>query len=301
MSARRTSVCVCSAILALLFSNPTSAAPSPAVTLIVRVLDQTGRVVSKARVTASTRDARSRSSAVTDDGAGTARLENLLPGEYVLEVEGEGFTRAVRLIDIGDSGVSVDISLSLADVTEHVVVTATGNVQPGSEVSKAVTVVARDEIESRDLFSVADALRTVPGLSVEQLGGPGAFATVTIRGMRAEDTSILIDGVRFRDAASPQGDASAFISDLYFTDVDRLEILRGSGSSLYGTNAVAGVVNVISRTGIGRTSGDGAIESGSSGFARGRARRGSARWSGGRAGSTHWRGAHARHPRCRRR
>ena len=61
--------------------------------------------------------------------------------------------------------------------------------------------------------------------------------------LRNQDTAILLDGVRFRDASSITGDASAFLSDFVFTDTGRVEILRGSGSSLYGTNAIGGVLD----------------------------------------------------------
>jgi outer membrane receptor protein involved in Fe transport len=70
--------------------------------------------------------------------------------------------------------------------------------------------------------------------------------------LRTQDTAVLFDGMRFRDAGSPQGDASGFLGDLMVADTDRLEFLRGSGSSLYGSNALGGVLNVISRMGGGR-------------------------------------------------
>ena len=66
-----------------------------------------------------------------------------------------------------------------------------------------------------------------------------------------KDTAVLIDGLRFRDAAATQGDASGLLEDLIVTDVSRLEVLRGSGSSLYGSNAVGGVVNVVTDEGGG--------------------------------------------------
>ena len=82
------------------------------------------------------------------------------------------------------------------------------------EVSKAITVVSEREMEERDEYSIAEALRTVPGLRVQQLGGPGALISIKTRGLRNQDTAVLIDGLRFRDPTSPQGDASGFLSDL---------------------------------------------------------------------------------------
>ena len=115
---------------------------------------------------------------------------------------------------------------------------------------------------------MAEALRTVPGLRVQTLGAPGAFTTVKTRGLRNQDTAVLVDGMRFRDAASPQGDATAFLANLSTVDTERIEVLRGSGSSLYGSNAVAGVINVTSRTGGGPATGDALVEGGGLGSFR---------------------------------
>jgi iron complex outermembrane receptor protein len=161
--------------------------------------------------------------------------------------------------------------LPLAAVNEQVVVTAQGSVQPVDEVSKAITVVDQNEIEDRDESTVTEALRTVPGLRVQQLGGPGSFTSIKTRGLRNEDTAVLIDGLRFRDAAAITGDASGFLEDLIVTDVSQVEVLRGSGSSLYGTNAIGGVINLVTNEGGGPFHGSVLGEGGGLGLFRGRA------------------------------
>ncbi|HZG51066.1 MAG TPA: TonB-dependent receptor, partial [Pyrinomonadaceae bacterium] len=118
---------------------------------------------------------------------------------------------------------------------------------------------------------IPEALRVVPGLRVQQLGGPGALLTIKTRGLRNQDTAVTIDGLRFRDPSSPQGDASGYLSELHTTNVSRVEVLRGSGSSLYGTNAIGGVVNIITDEGGGRTRGSLLSEGGGLGLFRGRA------------------------------
>ncbi|MEP6850919.1 MAG: TonB-dependent receptor [Acidobacteriota bacterium] len=127
-------------------------------------------------------------------------------------------------------------------IRETVTVSA-GAAQPIDEVSKTVNVIDGQEMRDRADFSLADTLRSIPGFRVQQLGGFGRTANIKTRGLRNQDTAILIDGVRFRDASAITGDASPFLSDFTLTNVDRVEVLRGSGSSLYGTNAIGGTIN----------------------------------------------------------
>ena len=86
--------------------------------------------------------------------------------------------------------------------------------------------------------------------------------------MRNQDTAVLIDGMRFRDAASPQGDTTAFLAHLTTVDTEQIEVMRGSGSSLYGSSAMAGVINITSRTGGGPAQGDTLVEGGGLGMFR---------------------------------
>ena len=208
----------------------------------------------------------------TTDSIGTYRFERLAPGEYLVEAEAEGFASASAKqvsVERGQQA-TLDIPLELSGVRSTVVVTASDTPQSVDEVSKAVTVVDRQEIDERDESAIAESLRTVPGLRVQQLGGPGSFTSIKTRGLRNEDTAVLIDGLRFRDAASPQGDASGFLEDLIVTDVSRVEVLRGSGSSLYGTNAIGGVINLVTDEGGGPFHGNVLGEGGGLGMFRGR-------------------------------
>ncbi|MDH3529799.1 MAG: TonB-dependent receptor [Acidobacteriota bacterium] len=140
----------------------------------------------------------------------------------------------------------VDLILKeVAGISEIVAVTiSTGTSQPFSEVSKSVDVIDAGNIRDRNENSIADALRTAPGFRIQQLGGFGRTASIKTRGLRNQDTAVLLDGQRLRDPASITGDASAFISDLSTVNIGRIEVLRGSGSSVYGTNAIGGVVDV---------------------------------------------------------
>lgn len=238
----------------------------------VRVTDPQGAILPNAEITLYTRDGRIRIRSLTDS-TGTSDFDQLGPGEYLIEAEASGFARAathVLRVQRNDN-TSLDISLPLAGVSGHVVVTAQGTAQPVDEVSKAVSVVDQQEMDERDEAEISQALRTVPGLRVQQLGGPGSFTSIKTRGLRNEDTAVLIDGLRLRDAAAPQGDASGFLEDLIVTDVSRVEVLRGSGSSLYGSNAIGGVINLVTNEGGGPFHGNLLAEGGGPGMFRGRA------------------------------
>ena len=211
-----------------------------------RVLDPQGAGVPNARVGLYGRDSNSRASTLSD-AEGKYLFDRVPSGEYIIEAEAHGFSRITSPpVRVERPGVKdYNITLSLAQVSQEVVVTAAGTAQSIDELSKTVTVMDYQEVLQRDEYSISEALRTVPGVRFQQLGGPGALSSLKIRGLRNQDTSVLIDGQRFRDAAAPQGDASGFLSDLLFTDTNRVEVLRGSGSSFYGTNAIGGVVNII--------------------------------------------------------
>ena len=266
MSARRVPAAVAGSLVALLCCAPASARSEQS-TLTIHVADPSGAPVRGARVSAASRDARLLITRETDS-AGDVRFDDFLPGTYVAEVDAAGFARAARVVTARPGATRIAISLELSAVTEHVLVTSAGHAQTATEASKGVTVLHAREIAARNEFSVADVLRTVPGLSVQQLGGPGSFTSVKLRGLREQDTSILIDGVRFRDSASPQGDATAFIGELYLANLDRIEVLRGSASSLYGSHATGGAVNLITATGSGQLRTGIGAEAGALGFTR---------------------------------
>jgi outer membrane receptor protein involved in Fe transport len=266
MPASRLPAVLWSSILTLLLSLPASA-QSPQHALTIHVTDPAGAPVAGARVAAALRDDRLLVVRVSDT-TGNARFETLSPGTYIVDIDARGFATTARTVAVRADTPRITISLNLATVIEHVVVTSAGHLQTASEVSKAVTVVDAGEISARNEFSVADALRTVPGTIVQQLGGPGAFTSVKLRGLREQDTAFLIDGIRFRDAAAPQGDATAFVGELFVANLDRIEVLRGSGSSLYGSHATGGAVNLITASGSGRPTAEVSAETGGLGFSR---------------------------------
>jgi iron complex outermembrane receptor protein len=238
-----------------------------------RVTDAQGASVAGAIVTLYARAPQLRRLSAVTDAGGAYRFESLAAGEYLIEADARGFAPAIAQKVRVEAGrtTTLDLGLEVAGVRTEVVVTAADAPQPVDEVSKAVTSIGARELDERDEYSIPEALRVVPGLRVQQLGGPGALVSIKTRGLRNQDTAVTIDGLRFRDPSSPQGDASGYLGDLHATNVSRVEVLRGSGSSLYGTNAIGGVVNIITDEGGGPFRGSLLSEGGGLGLFRGRA------------------------------
>lgn len=133
--------------------------------------------------------------------------------------------------------------------TPDFVVTATRSPLAISQAGSAITVITADEIEQASPKSLADTLRRAPGLSVVESGGPGSTTTVRIRGGESRHTLVLIDGVRVNDPTQPGGEFD--FASLVPTSIERIEVLRGPQSALYGSDAMGGVINIITRKGRG--------------------------------------------------
>lgn len=137
--------------------------------------------------------------------------------------------------------------LAFADDAETVVVTATRTPQPADKTGESISVIAADELEWQQIVSLTDILPETPGLVSVRNGGLGQNATVSIRGAEAGQTLVLIDGVRINDSSTV--DNEALLGNLLTNNIDRVEILRGPQSTLYGSDAIGGVVDIISRRG----------------------------------------------------
>lgn len=126
------------------------------------------------------------------------------------------------------------------------VVSANRVAVPSREVGSSVTVITGEEMQERQIRVVADALRDVPGVSVSRTGPRGGFTQVRIRGNEGNHTKVFIDGVEAND---PSGDVEFDFAHLLAADIDRVEIIRGPQSALWGSDAIGGVINVITKRG----------------------------------------------------
>jgi vitamin B12 transporter len=127
------------------------------------------------------------------------------------------------------------------------VVTATRIDQPISQIGTTVSVISGEDAQNQKIEHVSTALRQVPGVQVTQSGSPGAIADVSIRGATPSQTLVLLDGVEVNTGATGEFNFANLTTD----NLDRIEVLRGAGGSLYGSQAIGGVVNVITPEGEG--------------------------------------------------
>jgi vitamin B12 transporter len=132
---------------------------------------------------------------------------------------------------------------------ETIVVSATRIPTPLAQIASSVTIVTADEIEARQERSLPDVLRNVPGLFITQTGGAGGQTSLFMRGTNSNHVKLLLDGIDLSDASTPNG--AADISKLLSGDMARVEVLRGPQGALYGSDAIGGVINIITKAGEG--------------------------------------------------
>jgi vitamin B12 transporter len=127
------------------------------------------------------------------------------------------------------------------------VVTATRTRTRADDTTSSVSIISGTDIEQRDQLTVADALRGAPGMDINEFGSLGQSALVSIRGSAPDQVLVLLDGVEVNTPTIGQFDFANLTTD----NLDRIEILRGGGGALYGSEAIGGVVNVLTRRGEG--------------------------------------------------
>ena len=130
-----------------------------------------------------------------------------------------------------------------ATAVEDVVVTANRSAQPIERVGASVTVLTQAAIEARQTTAVAELLAQTPSVNYSRNGGPGTATSLRIRGAEGHHTVVLIDGVKLNDPSSTQGGFD--FGNLLIGDASRIEVLRGAQSTLWGSQAIGGVVNIV--------------------------------------------------------
>ncbi|WP_131482952.1 TonB-dependent receptor domain-containing protein [Marinobacter halodurans] len=132
-----------------------------------------------------------------------------------------------------------------AETLDPIVVTPTRTAQTVDETNASVTVISREDIERSTAASIQDILRSVPGVSVTDTGGPGKQSSVFIRGSNSDHVLVLVDGMKVGGATA----GTAQLENIPLALVDHIEVVRGPRSSLYGSEAIGGVIQIFTRRG----------------------------------------------------
>lgn len=228
-----------------LFSAGLSAQQSArATSLSVEINDTNGAVISGASLTLTGPKGSERNSVT--DLTGKYSFEDLPEGEYRIKVEVPGFPTVLRNVTVtAGSANQLEIPLQLGAILESVNVTATRTQVTSEETAVPVTVVAREEIERKAINTTGDIFRTLPGASTVN---EGAFQVrPRIRGLESNRILILVDGERLNNSRTSTGQSGVEAGLVEVSQIEGIEVARGSGSVLYGTDALGGTINIITR------------------------------------------------------
>lgn len=128
---------------------------------------------------------------------------------------------------------------------DPIIVSASKTEQSLKDITANVDVITAEELEEKHITSVIDALKTLSNIPIAQNGGIGNQSSFFLRGFSSENTVVLVDGIRYNDPTTPKGQAQ--LEHLMVNDIERIEILKGAQSGIWGANAVAGVINIITK------------------------------------------------------
>jgi outer membrane cobalamin receptor len=166
-------------------------------------------------------------------------------GKYSVIVAAPGLRAPAREIAISAGNpATIEITLGLAAVGEAVVVSAAQVERPLSRVTDSVEIITRADLEARQIETASEALRAIPGFGLVTSGGRGALTSIFPRGGESDYTLVLVDGIAL-NAFGGGFDAA----HLPVAGVDRIEVVRGPQSAVFGSGAIGGIVNVVTRKG----------------------------------------------------
>jgi vitamin B12 transporter len=209
-----------------------------AIELIGFVVDESGAGLPRA--TLEFRDPGGRVRASTQTNTKGEFAISLPEGHYIVDATLAGFAPLRgQIVDVGPSPPPLMLTLRIPGVEQQIVVTATRTAAAVPQVGASVTVLTREQLSHDGIATVAEALRKVPGLALVQSGGQGQLTSAFVRGGESDYTRVLLDGIALNE---PGG--SYNFANLSATGIDRIEIVRGPQSALFGSDAIAGVIQV---------------------------------------------------------
>ncbi|MYN65351.1 MAG: TonB-dependent receptor [Acidobacteria bacterium] len=204
-------------------------------------------------------------STATTGNDGRYQLDLPTDGSYRVTARLDGFAAGATDVTAG-GGATADFRLDIAPLSDTVVVTASRTAEGSASVMESHSVFTEDDIETLGSHSVADVLRYVPGLNIESTGREGSLTSVFARGGESDYNHVLIDGVR----VNANGGYYDF-GRVSASEIERVEVVRGAQSALYGSDAIGSVIQIFTKRGT-PDSGPrlaGSMEGGSFGTARG--------------------------------
>ena len=214
--------------------------PADAGTISGSVLDPKNNPIPRVTVRLLDASGAERASALTNT-QGQFKFTGLAEENYSLAAELVGFE---SLTQSARPGEEVSLQLALAPVREQVVVSATRTEAPSGQLGASTSVVFEGELEQRRVLPVSEALRALPGATVARTGGYGASTSLFIRGGESDYNKVYLDGIPLNEAGG------AFEWSVLMTDnIERVEFVRGPQSALFGSDAMAGVVQLFTRRG----------------------------------------------------
>jgi vitamin B12 transporter len=186
------------------------------------------------------------STTTREDGSYSLRVT---AGRYRVRFVRAGFVAAWREVDLPPAELrTLDLHLQLNPLSSQVVVTAQAEPLPEQQTSAPVSTITREEIDARQAVTLPDVLQYSTGISMARTGAEGGTASLFLNGGNSNFTKVLVDGAPI----NPPGGAVDF-SSLTLDNVDKIEIVRGAESAIYGTDAVSGVIQVFTHRGETRT------------------------------------------------
>lgn len=238
---------LCVAVVSLMLATSTAAwaqEPRPGGSITGSVVDPLGARVGGAavKVTLDTGVVRNGMA----DSAGQFAFDGLVEGRYRIEASSPGFqSRATDPIFVGASArISVEIALPIGPLEQDVSVTAAATSVLPSQVGAPVTVLDSSTLSALGKPDVLEGLRLMPGVSLVQTGARGGVTSIFVRGGNSNFSKVLIDGIPVNDIGG-----SVDLSQYSLAGIDRIEALRDPNSVTFGTDALSGVVSLISRRG----------------------------------------------------
>lgn len=209
------------------------------------VKDGSGAAIARATVSVLT-PRRAVVASATTDASGAFSIPNIAPGDYVIRVDASGFSEYRTSASVRDGSGAVDIVLDVAAVREQVTVTATpGYAEDSAKALQLVSVIGREQLDQRVSRFVAEAVQEEAGVHLQNTSP--TMSGVFVRGLTGNKVNVFVDGVRYSNAAQ-RGGVNTFLNLIDPSVVDGIEIVHGPNSAEYGSDALGGTVQFLTRT-----------------------------------------------------